>query len=79
MRSSIGRVTEVSNHGNSYPVAPLDGSQVKLRNRRFIKPVEPESYELSGAHEAGELVHRLKPTRNGTRNCCAQTTSPPSV
>ena len=49
--SVIGRVTGVTDHGESYLIAPLDGSQVKLRNRRFVKPKEPESYELAGAPE----------------------------
>ena len=40
-------MTEVSDHGKSYRVAPLDGSQDKLRNCRFLKPKEPSSYELS--------------------------------
>ena len=40
--SEMGHVTGVTDHGESYLIGPLDGSQVKLRNRRFVKPKEPE-------------------------------------
>ena len=49
--SEFGRVYAISDHVKSCQVTPLDGSQDKLRNRRLLKPKEPESYELSGPSE----------------------------
>ena len=59
-------MTGVRDHGQSYLIAPTDGSQEKLRNRRFIKPKEPESYELAGTPECYNSVPDIREVVNRT-------------
>ena len=62
--SEMGQVSGISEHGKSYRVTPLDGSQDKLRNRRLIKPKEPKSYELSGPSERSNILEDISAVRD---------------